>query len=343
MCSKTNTSGARSPELNGTTAWSAWLSGYDVRGAGGAAACPRYGRGMFTGLSAFPLTPLVDDRVDEASLAVLVDRLVAARVDSITVLGSTGSGPYLTRDERARVIRLAVEHAGGIPVIAGIGALRTGQVLKLAEDAQTAGAGGVLLPPVSYQPLTADDVYGLYHDVARELSVPLAVYDNPGTTNFTFTDELYRAIAELPQVASVKIPGVPADPAEARDRVRRLRDQLPEGFRIGVSGDAFGAAGLNAGCDAWYSAVGGTLPEPTLRITRAARAGDAATALTQSDRLRPLWDLFARHGGSLRVIASIAEHLALAQRPCLPRPLRGLSAADHEEVGVVLRSLGLDR
>ncbi|TQL50116.1 hypothetical protein FB467_1219 [Ornithinicoccus hortensis] len=29
---------------------------------------------MFTGLSAFPLTPLVDDRLDEASFAALVLR-----------------------------------------------------------------------------------------------------------------------------------------------------------------------------------------------------------------------------------------------------------------------------
>lgn len=143
---------------------------------------------MFTGLSAFPLTPLDRDRIDEDAFANLVARLVISGVDSITVLGSTGSYAYLTREERARVTELAVQQSGETPLLVGIGALRTSQVLQLAEDAQAAGASGVLLAPVSYQTLTADDVYGLYEDVSAALSVPLVVYDNPGTTHFTFTD-----------------------------------------------------------------------------------------------------------------------------------------------------------
>ena len=45
---------------------------------------------LFRGLSAFPLTPLRDDAVDEGAFAGLVERLAAAGVDSITGLGSTG-------------------------------------------------------------------------------------------------------------------------------------------------------------------------------------------------------------------------------------------------------------
>ncbi len=79
----------------------------------------------FTGLSAFPLTPITDDAVDERAFVGLIERLATAGVDSITALGSTGSYAYLTAAERARVARLAVEHAGGTPVFVGVGALRT--------------------------------------------------------------------------------------------------------------------------------------------------------------------------------------------------------------------------
>ncbi|WP_308470687.1 MULTISPECIES: hypothetical protein [unclassified Rathayibacter] len=48
---------------------------------------------MLTGLSAFPLTPLRDDSIDERSFAALVERLARAGVDSIGALGSTGSAP----------------------------------------------------------------------------------------------------------------------------------------------------------------------------------------------------------------------------------------------------------
>ena len=292
---------------------------------------------MFTGLNAFPLTPLADERIDEAAFTALVERLVAAGVDGITALGSTGSYAYFTREERARVARLAVESAAAVPVVIGVGALRTRHVLEHVEDAQGAGASGVLLAPVSYQTLTPEDVYGLFDDVTRELSVPLAVYDNPGTTRFTFTDELYQAIAALPHVASIKIPGVPAGPDAAR--IAQLRSILPAHVTIGVSGDAFAAAGLNAGCDAWYSVIGGTLPAVALALTRAARSGDAYGAREISRRLQPLWDLFGRHG-SLRVTAAIAEHLGLAPAHCLPLPIRGLDGSQRDDVGRVCELLG---
>lgn len=297
---------------------------------------------MFAGLSAFPLTPLEEERIDERSYIRLVERLATAEVDSITALGSTGSYAYLTRQERARVAHLTVEHARGVPVLVGVGALRTKHVLEHVEDAQAAGASAVLLAPVSYQTLTPEDVFGLFEDVTAALSVPLVVYDNPGTTHFTFTDELYRAVAALPKVASIKIPGVPAEPTAAAERVRQLRQILPENVAIGVSGDVFGATGLNAGCDGWYSVLGGTLPDPVLRVTRAAQTGDAREAQDLSARLQPLWELFGQHG-SLRVTAAIAEHLGLVASPSLPLPIRGLDPAARRQVAGIVTELGLDR
>ncbi|SJM71781.1 dihydrodipicolinate synthase family protein [Gulosibacter sp. 10] len=295
----------------------------------------------FTGLSAFPLTPLRDDAVDEAAFAGLVERLAAAGVDSITALGSTGSYAYLSREERASAARLAVEHAGGTPVHVGIGALRTSQVLAHAADAEEAGAAGLLLAPMMYQPLTEDDVLELFRAVTERVGLPVIVYDNPGTTHFEFSLELYGRIAALPGVASIKIPGVPRDPEEALERVAAIRAAIPEHVTIGVSGDAFGAAGLLAGCDAWYSVIGGLLPEPVLEIVRAARAGRRDEALARSARLSPLWNLFAEYGGSLRVVAAVAEHAGLAPHASLPLPIRGLPAADRARVAEVVDRLGL--
>ena len=296
--------------------------------------------GLFTGLSAFPLTPLKDDVLDEESLAASMTRLAGSGVDSITVLGSTGSYAYLSRAERATAVRIAVGHADGVPVLVGVGALRTSHVRALTEDAQDAGAAGVLLAPVSYQRLTDDDVYGLYADVTRDLSVPLVVYDNPGTTHVVFSDELHGRIAALPHVASVKIPGLPADVAQAAARVDALRRQLPDHVTIGISGDASAAVGLTTGCAVWYSVLGGTLPHVALALTRAAQAGDTARATAQSARLQPLWDLFGKHG-SLRVVAAIAEAAGLAHRSCLPLPIRGLTDQERVEVATVVEALAL--
>ena len=107
-------------------------------------------------------------------------------MDALGVLGSTGSYAYLTREERARITRLAVENAGDTPVMVSIGALRLDDILYLADDAQRAGVSGVMLAPVSYQTPTQDEAFRLYERVTAALSVPLCVYENVTTTGFTF-------------------------------------------------------------------------------------------------------------------------------------------------------------
>ncbi|MDY3678909.1 MAG: dihydrodipicolinate synthase family protein [Actinomyces urogenitalis] len=295
---------------------------------------------LFAGLSAFPLTPMREDGVDEEAFVGIVKRLAAAGVDSIGALGSTGSYAYLSRAERARVARLAVEHAAGVPVIVGVGALRTSQVLALVDDAEAAGAAGLLLPAMSYQPLTDDDVLGLFRAVTEHTGLPVIVYDNPGTTHTTLSLDLYARLAQLPGIVSFKIPGVPCDPAGARQRVAQIRSVLPGHVTVGVSGDSCAAAGLNAGCETWYSVVGGMLPKVALAIVRAAQAGRGDDAQALADRLAPLWELFEDHG-SLRVVAAVAERLGFAPDGCLPLPLRGLTADERERVAAVVARLGL--
>ncbi|MGK9146435.1 dihydrodipicolinate synthase family protein [Plantibacter flavus] len=295
---------------------------------------------MFTGVSAFPLTPIVGEAIDEDSFARIVERAARAGVDSIGALGSTGSAAYLDRAERARVARLAVEAAGDIPVIVGISALATRAVLANLDDACAAGAAAVLLAPMTYQALGDDEVFGLYEAVATRSPLPIVVYDNPGTTHVVFSDELHARIAHLDAVASIKIPPVSVDLDTARVRVAALRALLPDGVTVGVSGDGTGAIGLLAGSDAWYSVIAGVIPEIAVQITRAAQAGDTDSALRRSDRLAPIWGLFGRFG-SLRVASAIAEELGLVGAHHLPRPVLGLDAAGRAEVVAALDAAGL--
>lgn len=295
---------------------------------------------MFTGLSAFPLTPLRDGKVDENAFVGLIENLVSAEVDSIGALGSTGSYAYLNREERRLAAQLAVGAASDVPVIVGIGSVATRDVLLLAEDAQAAGASALLLPPVSYQALRADEVFELYETVAHRVSLPLVVYDNPGTTHFQFTDELHGRIAALPNIASIKIPAVPADPAQASARVASLRAVIRSHVSIGVSGDAAAVNGLNAGCALWYSVMGGLFPRTARALVEASRSEQSERGLEESARLEPLWALF-REYGSLRVIATAAEILGHAAANCLPLPLKGLDGPSTQRVAQVVQTLQL--
>lgn len=265
---------------------------------------------LFTGLSAFPLTPAnANGVVDTAALGVLIERLVQAGVDSIGLLGSTGIYAYLDRHQRERAVTTAVEAANGrVPLIVGVGALRTSWTIDLARDAERAGASGLLLAPVSYAALTAGEAVAHYRAVAGATALPLCVYNNPGTTNFTFSETLIAELAVTPGIAAIKMP-LSADDDYA-GQLSRLRATTPEAFAIGYSGDWGAAPSLLAGGDAWYSVVAGLLPKPALRLTRAAQAGNADETAAADAAFAPLWALFKAHG-SLRLMYAIADRLAL--------------------------------
>lgn len=296
---------------------------------------------MFTGLSAFPLTPVTTSGVDEKGFSHILSRLTEARVDSMGILGSTGSYAYLTREQRKRIAILATQHAGEIPVMVCVGAVSTEAILHLSDDAQAAGANALLLPAVCYQPLRDEEVFALFETVTRRASVPVCIYDNPGTTHFTFTDELHGRLSSLEGVRSVKLPGVPDSPTAARERVETLRQHLRPDVTIGISGDAYAGLGLNAGCEVWYSVSGGLFPVMAKQITDAAAANDHERVTALTTRLEPLWALFRKHGGSIRVIAAAAGVLGLTDTDCLPRPLQPLSACDIADIARVITTLEL--
>lgn len=289
---------------------------------------------LFTGLSAFPLTPAdAQGIVDTDALSVLVDRLASAGVDSICLLGSTGIYAYLDRAERARAIAAGIEAAAGrVPVIAGVGALRTSWAVELAADAERAGASGLLLAPMSYTPLTGDEVAAHYRSVAAATTLPLCIYSNPDTTNFTFSDALITELALVPGISAIKMP-LRADGNYAGE-LAQLRDAAPKGFLIGYSGDWAAAPSLLAGGDAWYSVVAGLLPGPALRLARAAQARRRAEVEAVDAAFGPLFALFKEHG-SLRVMYAIADLLSLpAGAPPAPLMRIGTQAAAAVEAAL---------
>jgi 4-hydroxy-tetrahydrodipicolinate synthase len=309
---------------------------------------------LFHGLSAFPITPTdADGIVDSNALARCVARLAVPGVASIGLLGSTGGYAYLHRDQRRKAIEVAVEVLGGKhtasaaeknakvgsngaldtgthrpPLIVGVGALRTDEAQALTRDAEAAGADGLLLAPVSYTPLTDDEVFEHFSAVAGSTGLPICIYHNPSTTHFRFSDALIVRLAQVSNVVAVKQPGLPA--AEIGPVFRSLQTQLPADFAIGYSGDWHASGALLAGAHAWFSVFGGILPVPAARLAAAAMAQDRAGVQACEQSLAPLWALFQQYG-SFRVVYAIAQLLRLTDA-VPPRPVMGVPRERWSEI-----------
>ena len=274
---------------------------------------------IFSGLSAFPITPMTPEgQVIAGDLARLVRRIEDGGADSVGLLGSTGAYMFLSREERRRAVVAAVGSVTSIPVIVGVGAMRTDEARALARDAAESGAAGLLLAPVSYTPLTEQEVYSHFEAVASATDLPLCIYSNPGATKFTFSPALVARLADLPNVAAIKLP-LPA--GDLPSDLAGFRAAAP-GLSVGYSGDWGCKEALLAGADCWFSVAGGLFPEAASALTRAAMAGDRIEADRWDARFADLWALFRAHGG-LRIVHEAARMKGLTEAR-LPLPLLGM-------------------
>ncbi|MHA7273999.1 dihydrodipicolinate synthase family protein [Arthrobacter sp. TMT4-20] len=243
---------------------------------------------VFNGLIAYPVTPFHGNGdINFPELASLVSSLASSGVDAIAVLGSSGSFAYLSAAERSQVASTAVDAAqeSGVPVVVGISSVGTREVLDAARDAERAGASGVVLSPVSYVPLNNDEVATQTAAVCDVTSLPICLYNNPGTTQFHYDLELVAELLDLPNVQAFK--DTATDVVSFRQRYDRLRSLTSQPFSHGLSGDLLIASG-DIAADAWHTGPAALLPRAYTEFRAAVVSGDGARIAESRKLLLPV-------------------------------------------------------
>src|SRR5205809_679680 len=92
-----------------------------------------------------------DGNLLKEALRKNIEAMLAAGVDGLLVLGSTGEFIHLGVEQRKEILECAVEFAHGTPVLTNVSHTNPRVVAELGWHATQAGAAGVsLLPPWFY-------------------------------------------------------------------------------------------------------------------------------------------------------------------------------------------------
>jgi 4-hydroxy-tetrahydrodipicolinate synthase len=229
--------------------------------------------------------PFRDDlSVDLDAYAENLRGLIDAGCDGVCPNGSLGEYQTLTDEERAAVVRTAVEAVGGERVLAGIAAYGSLESRRWAEQAAQAGAGAVmLLPPNAYR---ADERSVIEHYKAvAEVGIPVVAYNNPIDTKVDLVPELLKQLHEAGYIHAVK---------EFSGDVRRgyrIKELAPELDLLIGADDVLLELAL-AGAVGWVSGYPNAIPYVCNELYRAAVAQDVQTALPLYRELHSLlrWD-----------------------------------------------------
>jgi dihydrodipicolinate synthase/N-acetylneuraminate lyase len=129
----------------------------------------------------------------------LIDQLCKAKVHGIAVLTAAGEYPAFSLEERTRLVYLGAKRTR-VPLLAGVGSEALQTSVDLAQEAISAGAQGVLLPPPLLFPYAQEELREYYLQFATEIGGSVPVWIETGNS---MTPDCARELMQTGRFAGV--------------------------------------------------------------------------------------------------------------------------------------------
>ena len=229
---------------------------------------------MFRGTYTALVTPFQNEEIDIDAFTNLIETQIAAGIDGIVPVGTTGESPTLSCGERHHVIELAVERAmGRCQVIAGTGSNSTRDAIAHTKAAEEIGADAALLVAPYYNKPSQEGLFRHFSAIAKSTPLRLMLYNIPGRCGVDIAAETVARIqGDCPNVVSIKEAGGNVD------RVSELRARLPDAFTVLSGDDGLTLPFLAAGAVGVVSVASNLLPREMSDLVDAVVNGDLKRA-----------------------------------------------------------------
>ncbi|MBI3015101.1 MAG: 4-hydroxy-tetrahydrodipicolinate synthase [Candidatus Tectomicrobia bacterium] len=282
-----------------------------------------------------------NEAIDEKGLRNLVDFFVENGVHGISAGGSCGEFIAMTLEERKRVVEIVLDEAKGrVPIYPGTGHYSTKYTIELSQHAEKVGAAGVMVILPYYMQPTKTQVMDHYRELARNVSIPIILYNNPWFAGFELSSWDIAKLVDEGVVTSVKAAHGDAD------RIHDLKYLCGDRISVLYGHDYNPMEAFLAGADGWLSGAPNVYPRLCRDLYEAAAVEknvDKARAISR--KMLPFVHFIAhnkvdRHPHWLPVIKGALN--LMGQRAGVPRkPIVPLNAEDEQKLKGILSNMGL--
>ena len=161
---------------------------------------------IFTGACPAIVTPFDQSgAINYDRFAQLIDEQIAAGVDAICAVGTTGECSTLTLREHIAAVNFCVKYVNHrVKVIAGAGSNDTSAAVYLSQHAEDSGADALLHVTPYYNKCSQEGLIRHYEYIADRTELPIILYNVPSRTGVSFTAETYRVLSQNPKINGVK-------------------------------------------------------------------------------------------------------------------------------------------
>lgn len=285
---------------------------------------------IFKGCGTALLTPFKGSEVDYTAFAATVDWQVTAGMDFLVPLGTTGETPTLTESEKLQVLEVALQHAAGKPVVAGVGTNSVTGTLANMRLLQDADAYLIVAPFYNKPPQRG--IYAYFKALAQSTDKPIVLYNVPGRTGCNIEAETTLALArDIPNIVGVK------EASGNIGQIQAILDGRPEGFSVLSGNDDQTFELMQKGADGVISVASNVFPSAMADFVHALQAGKFEEAKKMDDRLNPLFKALFVEPNPIPAKAAMAQ-LGLMENS-LRLPLVPATEATEELLKQTLKEL----
>lgn len=289
-------------------------------------------QGLYTAI----ITPFKNNEVDYDALKALVEAQIAAGVDGVVPVGTTGESPTLTHSEHMEVIRRTIEFADGrCQVIAGTGSNSTVEAIEMTKEAAAMGADGTLQVCPYYNKPSQEGLYQHFKAIAESTDLPVLLYSIPGRSVIEIAvDTVARLAADCPTIVAIKEAG------GSVERVNQLVQALPADFSILSGDDGLTVPFISSGAVGLVSVTSNVAPAEMKELVTAALSGDGKRALELQKKYYPLMKgLMSLDTNPVPIKAALALRGDISWEIRLP--LVPLAPEKHDKLAQLLRQFSL--
>jgi 4-hydroxy-tetrahydrodipicolinate synthase len=256
-----------------------------------------------------------NDRLDHDAFAVLCERQIVAGASAVVVGETAGEASTLDVEEKAMLIRRAVEVARGrARIIAGAASNSTDRAVELTRLAEAAGADAVLSVVPYYNKPEQSGILAHFCAIADSTRLPVILHDIPARTVRGLSDATLLQFAQSEQFIGLR------DSTGDLGRFTRIRSSLPKRFRMLSGDDPTALPYIAAGGCGCISTVANIAPELCQAVHASLRQGRLQAARDLFGRLVPMatW-LASDHPAALKhmlaLLGLIQPHVRLPMVP----------------------------
>ena len=219
---------------------------------------------QFEGIYTPVITPFHNDgSVDKEGFAEVLEFLIDAGTHGIVVAGTTGEYYAQTTEERTHLMQYAHQVINGrLPMMVGVGAIRTEDSIELAQIARQTGADALLVnsPPYVLPTETENAAHALAIDQAADL--PIMLYNYPGRTGVGMGEDYLNQVSASANFCAIK------ESSGDINRLHLLANDYPN-IQLSCGADDQALEFFVWGARSWVCAGGNFAPEAHIALYEA--------------------------------------------------------------------------